>query len=44
MASLPASDKQQALEAKNQQQHRSQQVRIAVYANMDFRQTKLLFA
>lgn len=45
MASLPASNKQQVVEAKNQQ-HRVQQVGMAVNTNADkgLGQTKLLFA
>ncbi len=43
MASLPASDTQQAVEEKNQQQHRSLQVQIADNA-IGLSQTKLLFA
>lgn len=46
MASLPVSNKQQTVEAKNQQQHRVQQVGMAVNANTDksLGQIKLLFA
>ena len=43
MASLPVSDMQQAVEEKNQQQHRSLQVQIADNA-IGFSQTKLLVA
>jgi hypothetical protein len=35
MASLPVSNKQQTVEAKNQQQHRTQQVGIAANTNTD---------
>jgi hypothetical protein len=41
---LPASNKQQALEEKNQQQHRSKQVLIAANAEIGLHQTKLMFA
>ena len=46
MASLPASNKQQVVEEKNQQKHRVQQVGMAVNTNADkgLGQTKLLFA
>ena len=43
MASLPASDTQQTVEEKNQQQHRSLQVQIADNT-IGLAQTKLLFA